>query len=58
MFNIINDDINETGIAIAGIRVAQNDLKNIKITAITNAIAIAKALKTSLIEASTNLDLS
>ena len=54
----MNDEIKETGIAIAGISVAQKDLKNIKITVITNAIAMASALKTSLIEASTNLDLS
>ena len=54
----MNDEIRDTGIAIAGIRVALNDLKKTKITAITNAIAIASALKTSFIDASTNLDLS
>ena len=58
IFKIMNDEIRDTGMAIAGIRVALNDLKNTKITAITNAIAIASALKTSFIEASTNLDLS
>jgi hypothetical protein len=58
MSNIINEEIKETGIATAGIKVAQNDLKNKNITAITKHIAIAKALKTSFMEASTNLDLS
>jgi len=56
--SIINEEIKETGIATAGIKVAQNDLKNKNITAITKHIAIAKALKTSFMEASTNLDLS
>jgi hypothetical protein len=54
----MNDAIRDTGIATAGISVAHKDLKKIKITAITKHIAILKALKTSFIDASTNLDLS
>ena len=56
--NIINDATSDTGIAIAGIRVAQKDLKNRNITAITRHMAMLSALKTSFIDASTNLDLS
>ena len=54
----MKDAVRDTGIAIAGIRVARKLRKNMKITPTTKQRAIPRAWKTSLIEASTNRDLS